>query len=1450
MYNNPTSSDEDQEWVELYNPSVSELDLSYWTLRDSEDLHVFRFPAGTLIPANGYFLIARTKASYWTAPALEGLSFSLDDNGDQVRLFDPNDCLITEVEYNDSGEWPEGADGEGGSLELLQVSRPNGAPSNWAVSGLGGTPGLPNAHAITDSTYHDYNVTINEIFYHPEDEETDDNLDAEYIELYNNHPVVVDLSGWYFSRGIEFHFPEGASIPGNGYLLVCRSTGRYPNVPNRIGNYSLQLNNGGEALGLTNDLGVVVDYVDYNDQPPWPVLPDGEDHSLELISPIADNTAAQYWRNGQPMSPGAQNAVYMNNTPPRITRVQHTPEFPAAAVSEDRTEYNTIVEVGDSWRYFKGTSAPPSDWNSIDFNDSAWDEGPSGFGYSDNDDATELSDMQNQYVSVYIRTSFEVSDLTGYTFMTLGMDYDDSFIAYLNGVEVARSNVSGSPPAFDRTADGNHEAGAMESFDLTNYLPLLQSGTNVLAVEGHNTSLTSSDFSLIPQLETGRVIPAEEGGSSKVVITARIRDDDGISEAVLHYQRLTSPLGAGLILMDWESVPLYDDGTHGDQTAGDSYYSFTFTDAEKLEPYDIWRYKISAKDTLGNEAILPLQDELTRHYAFFVEDLSNAPDFPTTYLFMESSVLSWLNRNVESNVEQPCIVVMDGEVFDLYHGGGVRYRGYGLRNKPKKSWRVVFPKGNRWDDRRAINLNANYHTSPLIRGEAGYMEHLAYEFFREMGVSAADTEHRRVVLNGSYYGLFIMPEQYNEDFLNAHDLADETRIFQAGIQGRRSDLSVELSFDDYVQKYENTLGADEDIQILINFIEALDSAADLKAFFEANLDIDQFLAYLTGVAAVSFVDSAEKNYMPTRGADGRWFVMPWDISHCWGEVSTRSSYPFQSDFGLLDGAESGVYGINVLRNKFLSVPEYRERYFSMLRDIAGRNFTRSHLDPWFDTYWEYLHDAIDENMQRWNSPGDIQNLVPEMKNYVSARRDFILNDSNVRQEGIPTKPENLSPANGETINPDGTTNSVNLQARMDVGLSSEWEIQESSADFYHPFWSGANEPDVVDSLLVPQDVLLPGVTYFWRVRYQSNDGVWSDWSDPTSFTTSGDFPLPEVRDIVVTPLDQSVRLEWTLPEAADLLRVDIYEGNDIIESAPIDDNRVRITDLENGLDYYFTIRTVAKDRRSSQGITVHARPATPLQEGDLIAYFRFEGDTIDSGGLFENGTILGTAEISAPGLPDPVPLTKTPNSASLDLKGAAGNGFQFGAGNPYLNVIERLTLECFTQLAPGATGAMTLVDRYNESNAPEEGVWRFGIGFSQSRSLDFFLNDGDSNSGFSGRLHIASREGVIPTDAEVHHYAVVVNLSEDGFTDKVCLYIDGRSISTTIVHEDGVSDYNAFRTGGAQPVYIGAKQTSTGTAEPLQGRIDEVRLTAGALETDQFLQPVEVLPGVTDWALY
>ena len=119
---------------------------------------------------------------------------------------------------------------------------------------------------------------------------------------------------------------------------------------------------------------------------------------------------------------------------------------------------------------------------------------------------TDLEDqMFEQASSALVRIPFDVPANARPDILTMEMQYDAGFVAYLNGTEVARRNVAGQgTPSFDALATAERSDGqavAPESINLTAFTDLLNIGSNnVLAIHAINSDSADSDLLVLPTL--------------------------------------------------------------------------------------------------------------------------------------------------------------------------------------------------------------------------------------------------------------------------------------------------------------------------------------------------------------------------------------------------------------------------------------------------------------------------------------------------------------------------------------------------------------------------------------------------------------------------------------------------------------------------------------------------------------------------------------------------------------------------------------------------------------------------------------------------------------------------------------------------------------------------------------------------------------------------------------
>ena len=203
---------------------------------------------------------------------------------------------------------------------------------------------------------------------------------------------------------------------------------------------------------------------------------------------------------------------------------------------------SSFINSGDTWKYLDDGSDQGTTWDDNGFNDASWASGASELGYGDGDEATVVSygpSSSNKYPTTYFRKSFNVADHTLYNDLVLEAIRDDGMVVYVNGLEVWKDNM---PASFDYTTYASATVGGG---DETTWLSTtigsnLVTGTNVVAVEIHQRSGSSSDISFDFKLTAYAAIPTaitrgpylQKGNSNSMTVKWRTNTS---TESIINY---------------------------------------------------------------------------------------------------------------------------------------------------------------------------------------------------------------------------------------------------------------------------------------------------------------------------------------------------------------------------------------------------------------------------------------------------------------------------------------------------------------------------------------------------------------------------------------------------------------------------------------------------------------------------------------------------------------------------------------------------------------------------------------------------------------------------------------------------------------------------------------------------------------------------------------------------
>jgi hypothetical protein len=469
--------------IELFNPTTNAIDISGWFLSDNNNsvaqLKKYRFPAGTSIPALGYKTLYESDFNPANVNSQALIKFALSQFGENAYLAsaDANGDLtgqIVGLEFSASDNgvaWGRHQTSVGVDFTFL-------AQYTFGVTNPASKFEFRQGAGMTNAPPQIGPVIISEIMYHPK------TGGYEFVELQNVVATNVNLSGWTL-KGAAFTFPTNTVIAASNYLVLLgttnvsleqfRAANQVPaSVPIIAHDFDLQ--NSGEAIELgkpsdpSSNPAIRVDYVRYNDKSPWPTEADGLGLSLERVDPRSYGNEPRNWR-----------ALQVGGTPGRAAVLTTVP----------------VIVKNSAWNYHALSHNLGTAWRAAAYADGGWQNGIGILGYGQPTVTTFLTnapEATSRPVTTYFRKEFVVcDDATLIANLILKANYDDGFVAYLNGNEIVRRAMPAGSISFDTLSEG-HESGTYETIDLSSQIGQLLPGGNTLAVELHQATTNDADL--------------------------------------------------------------------------------------------------------------------------------------------------------------------------------------------------------------------------------------------------------------------------------------------------------------------------------------------------------------------------------------------------------------------------------------------------------------------------------------------------------------------------------------------------------------------------------------------------------------------------------------------------------------------------------------------------------------------------------------------------------------------------------------------------------------------------------------------------------------------------------------------------------------------------------------------------------------------------------------------
>ncbi|MCI0540109.1 MAG: lamin tail domain-containing protein, partial [Verrucomicrobiales bacterium] len=937
------TDDPQLDFIELYNRSDAAEDISGCVLTDDSEIEKFIVPSGTILPPHGFLSYDQSQ-----------LGFALSSAGEAIYLISADRLrVIDAIRF-------------GPQARGIATGRyPDGAPLFSELISL--TPGKQNGDVLTRD------IVINEIMHNPISNDSAD----EYLELHNRSVQAVNVENWRLMDGIEFTFPVGTTIPGGGFLVVAKDRehllAQYPALSpvQVVGGFNGMLSNNGErvALAMPDEVRttnanqtvtvtfayVVVDEVAYGAGGRWGKWSDGGGSSLELIDAHGDNRLASNWTDSR-RTPGndwvtiEHTGVLDHGTSNFAIDSVQILLLGAGECLVDNVEVfdqsgvnlvsNPAFEAGLSGWTMRGTHSQSKIRNGEGFQSArslhliASDRGDTG----PNQIVTPLRTALEPGGTATIRA--QVKWLAGHPEILLRLHGN-----YLDATgPILRTARLGTPGAPNSTAAPN--AGPA-IYDVTHF----------------------------------PILPAE---NEPVLVQARVDDPDGISSVRLQYR--FDPA------VTIQTAVMRDDGTAGDETAGDGIFSATIPGQA---PGVLAAFHVEALDNapVKIRTVFP-SDAPTRECLILFGETQPAGSLGTYRIWFTQATLDrWTNREPGSNEPLDATFVYgDSRVIyniqTLYSGSPWHWRGYTSPLFDSCNYEMIVPADDLFLGTTDFVLNL-----PSNQGSdnTAIREQIFYWLVDQLRHPYTYRRFHHLFVNGLQRGsIFEDSQQPNREFVEEwfpddpagdfYKIEDWFEFDDAGFNFSNVDASLQLftttggekKLARYRWAWRKRALQDSanDYAQLFTLVDAVNTP-DPDAYttiVESLVDVDEWARAIALRHVVGDWDAygydRGKNMYAYKPPNGKWQLLHWDIAFA---------------FGLGHGTSHDVFDtIEPVIRRMFSHPPFRRLYFQALQEALDGPMKNENIDP--------IIDARSVGLQANGIPVSSANVI---KTYLANRRRSI-----------------------------------------------------------------------------------------------------------------------------------------------------------------------------------------------------------------------------------------------------------------------------------------------------------------------------------------------------------------------------------------------------------------------------------------------------------------------------